>query len=376
MTLPRFSLRAKAAIFSGQGQPFRLVEYDTPHPGHGELLIEISCSTICGSDLHTWHGRRKEPTPCVLGHEIVGRIAAFGEQAPRCDLKGQPLSEGDRITWTIVASCGECFFCQRGLSQKCEHLFKYGHNAISPGKVFSGGFAEYCILNAGTGILKLPEHLSDAVAAPANCAVATVAAALRLAHRVDDAVLLVMGCGVLGLNAIAMGRSMGASRIIACDVSDERQALCEKFGADDFVLPHELPDLLNDRTKGRGVDVSIELSGMAVATSGAIAALRTGGVAVIAGATMPGTLLELDANAIMRRMLNIRGLHNYTPQDLVAAVDFLADTADLLPYDAMSGGVYALEQIEEAFAASSALPGRRVAIAPRVRSHQTTTILR
>lgn len=372
MNLVKYPSRAQAAVFSGAGQPFRLMEYDTPQPGRGELLIEVICSTICGSDLHTWHGRRVEPMPCVLGHEIVGRIAAFGHHAPRMDLNGQTLSEGDRITWTIAASCGECFFCKRGLPQKCEYLFKYGHNAISPGKVFSGGFAEYCILNAGTGILKLPPQLHDAVAAPANCAVATVAAAMRLADQVEDSVMLVMGCGVLGLNAIAMARHRGASRIIACDVSDERRVLSEKFGADDFVLPHELRDVLSDCTHGRGADISIELTGVADATRGAISALRTGGVAVIAGATMPGTRFELDANDIMRRMLNIHGLHNYAPQDLVTAVDFLAETVDRVPYDALCGGVYALEQIEEAFAASTALPGRRVAVVARASMNPAT----
>ncbi len=364
MTLPRSSSRALAAIFSGQGQPFCLKEFDKPRPGRGEMLVDVTCSTICGSDLHTWHGRRIEPTPCVLGHEIVGRIAAFGEQAPRMDLKGQILSEGDRITWTIAASCGQCFFCHRGLPQKCERLFKYGHNAISPGKVFSGGFAECCILHAGTGILKLPEALPDVLAAPANCAVSTVAAALRLAESVEGSVVAVMGCGVLGLNAIAMARHAGAARIVACDMSNERRVPAMSFGADDFALPHELRDLLGDLTNGRGADVSLEFSGAAVAAADAIAATRTGGVAVIAGTTTPGAFLSLDANDLVRRMLTLRGLHNYIPQDLVTAVDFLTDTVGKVPYDILTGGVFPLEEIEAAFAASSLLPGRRVALMP------------
>lgn len=355
---------ALAAVFSGAGMAFRLEDFARPLPKRGEILVDITCSTICGSDMHTWHGRRTEPTPCVLGHEIVGRIAAFGEAAPRIDLKGQALHEGDRITWTIAASCGECFFCKRGLPQKCEHLFKYGHNAISPGKVFSGGFAECCILNPGTGILKLPDSLSDSLAAPANCAVSTVAASLRLAESVQGAVVSIMGCGVLGLNAIAMARHAGAARIIACDLSAERRELAVRFGADDFAQPDVLRGLLDDHTHGRGADVSLEFSGVAPAVSGAIAATRTGGVCVIAGTITPGCFVEMDANDLVRRMLTIRGLHNYAPQDLVTAVDFLTDTLGSVPYEDLAGGSFALEDIEAAFAASAKLPGRRVALIP------------
>lgn len=356
--------RALAAVFSGAGLAFQLEHFVRPRPKGGEILVDITCSTICGSDMHTWHGRRTEPTPCVLGHEIVGRIAAFGDAAPRMDLRGQRLSEGDRITWTIAASCGECFFCKRGLPQKCEHLFKYGHNAISPGKVFSGGFAECCILNPGTGILKLPDSLSDSLAAPANCAVSTVAAALRLAENVDGSVVSIIGCGVLGLNAIAMARHAGAARIIACDLSAERRNLALRFGADDFAQPDQLRGVVNEHTNGRGADVSLEFSGAASAVSGAIATTRTGGTCVIAGTTTPGCHIQMDANDLVRRMLTIRGLHNYAPQDLVTAVDFLIARQDHVPFDSLSGGTFPLHEIELAFQASERNPGRRVAIVP------------
>ena len=208
MNTERSGGRALAAVFTGPGRPLELREFPVPKPGRGEILVDITCATICGSDAHTYHGRRTEPTPCVLGHEIVGRIVAFGPETPRIDLAGEPLAAGDRITWTLAASCGECFYCRRGLPQKCEHLFKYGHVAIAPGREFTGGFAECCVLRAGTGVMKLPDSIPDALAAPANCAMATVAASLRLAGYLEGATVLVMGCGVLGLNAVAMALSL------------------------------------------------------------------------------------------------------------------------------------------------------------------------
>jgi len=122
--------------------------------------------------------------------------------------------------------------------------------------------------------------------------------------------------------------------------------------------------MLQDLTSGRGADISLEFSGAAAAAAGAIAATRTGGVAVIAGTTTPGANLQLDANDLVRRMLTIRGLHNYGPQDLLTAVDFLSATADLVPYADLSGGSFCLSEIDKAFAVSSELPGRRVAVIP------------
>lgn len=365
MKTEKSSARALAAIFSGHGEPFRLKEFPIPSPGPGEMLVDISCSTICGSDLHTWHGRRQEPTPCVLGHEIVGRIVSFGARTPRIDIKGEDLTEGDRITWTIAASCGDCFFCRRGLPQKCEHLFKYGHNAIAPGREFSGGFAECCILTAGTGVVKLPDSLPDTLAAPANCAVSTVAAAMRLAGPLlQGGTVAVLGCGVLGMNAVAMARFLGAEKVIACDLSADRSALASRFGADHFATPDQLIEQTWELTEGRGADVTLEFSGSAAAVTGAIASTRTGGTAVIAGTTTPGCGIHLDANDLVRRMLTIRGLHNYGPEDLVSAVDFLTETSSKVPFSELCGGEFALEEIEHAFHASSSLPGLRTALIP------------
>lgn len=364
MNTERSSARALAAIFSGHGQPFRLEEFPIPAPGPGEVLVDVSCSTICGSDLHTWHGRRQEPTPCVLGHEIVGRIVAFGPGAPRFDLRGQPLAEGDRITWTLAASCGECFFCTRGLPQKCEHLFKYGHTSISPGREFSGGFAECCLLNAGTGIVKLPDAVSDVLAAPVNCAIATVAAAFRFAGPVEGATVAVLGCGVLGLTAAAMARYLGAEKVIACDLDPGRAEMARAFHSDLFCEPDDLTERVGEVTHGRGADVTMEFSGSASAAAAALAIARTGGTALIAGTTAPGGKVMIDPNDLVRRMLTVKGLHNYAPQDLLAAVDFLEASMDRVPFLSLSGDSFGLVEIENAFGESSRKPGMRIAVMP------------
>ena len=344
--------------------PFEMRSFKVPVPGPGEVLIKVNCGTICGSDVHTWAGRRVEPTPCILGHEITGRIVSFGENVTRLDLRGDELEEGDRVTWTLAASCGECFFCRHELPQKCESLFKYGHAAIRPGYEFSGGFAEYCLLTPGTGMIRVPDHLSDELAATANCAVATVAAALRVAGPVRGATVAVIGCGVLGLFACAMARFLGAAKVIGCDIHPERESVSTRFGANHFAIPSELPKLARDITAGRGADFAIELSGSSSAVSTALDSLRTGGTAVIAGTTTPGEPVPLDANNLMRRMLTVTGLHNYAPEDLVSAIDFLADTTDRFPFEALHGGSFKLADLEQAFATAASRPGMRISVIP------------
>lgn len=340
-----------------------LQEFPIPKPDEGELLVNITCSTICGSDLHTWHGRRSEPTPCILGHEITGRIAAFGRNTPRTDLRGIPLQIGDRITWTLAASCGHCFFCRRGLPQKCESLFKYGHTSIAPGREFSGGFAECCILTPGTGVLRLPDELNDEIAAPANCAVATVAAAFRQSESPNGGTVVVMGCGVLGLTACAMAAEF-ADQVIGCDIAPDREAMARSFGATSFATPETLRDLVFGATNGRGADLVLEFSGASQAVSAGLSVMRTGSTAVIAGTTTPGNPIPLDPNDLVRRMLTLKGLHNYAPEDLVTAVDFLTHTSSRRPFELFSGGNFRLENINQAFAEAAKLPGCRVAVLP------------
>jgi putative phosphonate catabolism associated alcohol dehydrogenase len=355
---------ALAAIFTGPGKPLELREFPVPKPGRGEVLVDITCATICGSDQHTFHGRRTEPTPCVLGHEIVGRIVAFGPEAPRNDLAGSPLAPGDRVTWTLAASCGECFYCKKGLPQKCEHLFKYGHVAATPGREFTGGFAECCILRAGTGILRLPDDLSDALAAPANCATATVAASLRLAGPVEDATVVVMGCGVLGLNAIAMASAAGATKIIGCDISESRAESAMAFGATGFALPGAVAAAAKDVSHGRGADVMLEFSGSSDAVAAGIATLRTGGTGVVAGTASPGKPVELAPEGLVRRMLTLKGLHNYAPGDLITAVDFLAANKTRYPFESFKGECHHLRDINAAFEAAGKSAGKRVSVCP------------
>lgn len=362
MTLPE---QCRAAVFSGADKPLHVRSFPLPLLREGETLVRVTCCTICGSDVHTFQGRRVTPTPTILGHEILGEVAALPEQGAVQDIAGRPLNVGDRVTWSIAASCGQCFFCARGLPQKCEDLFKYGHEKIGEKHPLSGGLAEYCHLAPGTAIVRVPAEVPDAVACPANCATATVAAALRVGGYCEDEVVLIQGAGMLGLTACAMASAGGAREVIACDVDAKRLERASRFGATQCVRVADetaLKPVVDKATEGRGVDLAVELSGANSAVEAALGSLRIGGRLVLVGTVFPGPDVAVSPETVVRRLLNIHGLHNYTPQDLAAAVSFLTEHHIDFPFADLAGAVFALEEVETAFQHASESGALRVMV--------------
>jgi putative phosphonate catabolism associated alcohol dehydrogenase len=356
----------RAVLFHGPGRPLELVRSPVPRPCGAEVLVRVGCATLCRSDLHTHAGRRDEPTPTVLGHEIVGRVEEFGPAAPRVDAAGRTVTVGDRITWAVAVGCGHCFFCAEDLPQKCERPYKYGHERVSPERPVGGGLAEHVLLVPGTAWLRVPDEVPDAVAAPANCATATVAALLRYAGPVAGRAVLVLGAGVLGVTACAMARTGGARVVLAGDpvsVCRER-ALC--FGAT-HAFPAEVEELAGrvaEVTGGRGADVVLELAGTAQSVQAGLRLTRTGGTLVLAGTVLPTTPVAIDPEQVVRRMLTIRGVHNYHARDLQTALAFLAGPGRAFPFASLVAAEYPLEETAAAFTFAHAHPGIRVAVRP------------
>jgi alcohol dehydrogenase len=358
----------RAVVFTGAGKPLELVRLKPTQPRGSELLVHVTCCTLCRSDLHTHAGRRTEPTPTVLGHEMVGRIEAFGLEATRQDANGAFLDVGSRITWAITASCGSCFFCADDLPQKCERPYKYGHQRLNAERPLGGGLADYVVLMPRTVCFRVPDLVSDQAAALANCATATVAALLRHGGSVADRTVLVLGAGVLGVTACAMARSAGARAVVVSDPLPMCRERALSFGAT-RALPADADELaagVRELTQGRGADVVLELSGRAEAVQAGIAMTRTGGTVVLAGTVAPVGEIRLDAENVVRRLLTIRGVHNYHPHDLAMALEFLSGPGHDFPWQSLVAAKYPLEQAERAFAEAHSRPGVRVAVIPAI----------
>jgi alcohol dehydrogenase len=205
---------AKAAVYEAPNTPFVLKEFPVRPAKHGEVLVRVTMSTICRSDIHSYEGRRPNPCPGILGHEIIGAIEELGEGIDK-DMRGDPLEVGDRITWSEYFFDGQCYYRDvLDMPQKCHGVRKYGHDLAADDPHFLGGFAEYCYILPGTFILKLPDELSDEEATPLNCGVATMASVTEAAEIGLGDTVIIQGLGLLGLYGAAMAKARGARRAV------------------------------------------------------------------------------------------------------------------------------------------------------------------
>ena len=360
-------MQSRAAVFFEPGKPLSIESFDVPEVIEpGAALCRIRVSTICGSDLHTIFGRRQEPTPLILGHESIGEVVALGDGLAQ-DGFGDPLRVGDRVSWSIMASCGTCYYCRHRLPQKCVSLRKYGHTCSEEPPHLTGGYAEIIYLLPGTAIFRVPKRVSDAVAAPANCALSTVINALETIGLDRGENVLIQGAGLLGLNLVALCKEAGAAKVLVTDVSPQRLEMAANFGADqcwnvaraDADQTHEA---ILGLTGGHGVDLALEVCGSAQAVGQGVRALRIGGRYLIAGLVSPGSDLGLDGNQLTRKCLTLKGIHNYRPEHLGKALRFLEEHAGHYPYAELVGMTFSLDQINQAVEAAASAKFIRVGV--------------
>ncbi|HEX9511940.1 MAG TPA: zinc-binding dehydrogenase [Puia sp.] len=354
----------KAVIFNGQGKPFEFIIRQIPFIKPGEILVKTLYTTLCGSDIHTYCGRRMEPPHVVLGHEIVGVILWIDPSHPGKDFRGEPIKAGDRVTWSIFSVPAGIAAPRSDMPQKSPSLFKYGHVLAEGDDVFNGGLADYCILRSNTAVIKIAESIPLKVAATISCAHSTVMGALRVAGDIAGKKIMVFGAGLLGLSCLAMCKEAGAAWIGVIDQEATRLHWGEKFGANaayaspepadgspgpDAALPLPWPE----------VDVVFDMTGHPQAMKTGIDSLAVGGCAVWIGAVFPAKPVEIDAQKVVRKLLQIRGLHNYNYEDFVNATSFIENNYGKYPFEELIEKEYSLDNIEEAFAfASNSKPVR------------------
>ncbi len=340
-------MTARAAIFDGAGQPFRVAELPLPSRlRDGESLVRISLATICGSDLHTVAGRRKEATPCVLGHEAVGRVVTAGP--------GREAWLGKRVTWTSADSCGVCPACtELDLPQKCGELFKYGHASLSDRSGLNGTYATHIHLRHGTHLVEVPDELPDAVVAPANCSLATMASVTE--HLPTPCrVAVVQGAGLLGLHGCALLRAAGVAKVLVVDPDPARREKVAAFGGEAVTAGSEI--------KSGSADIVIEAAGVASVVPEGLRLLRVGGHYRLVGMVHPESALTLTGEALIRGCVTSRGYHNYAPRHLDRAVAFLQISREL-PWASLVSPPLPLERMNDAVALARSGRWARVALA-------------
>ncbi|MDK2927705.1 MAG: threonine 3-dehydrogenase [Bacillota bacterium] len=287
-----------AVVKETTGPGARLAEREIPAPGPGEVVIRVRAAALCGTDIHIyewnpWAQNAGLKLPFILGHECAGEVAAVGAGV-------HSLGVGDRVAVDTHIPCGTCRLCQTGRQHICQNLKLFGVHT-------NGCFAQYACVPAVCA-RRLPPEIPYEVGALFE----PLGTAFRGAQATEPAgkTVAVIGCGPIGLFALASLRALGAARIIAVDVSPARLEIAQRLGADYLVNPsHNDPvAALKALTEGYGVDAFIEASGNARALRQAFQALMKGGRAALIG--LPGRPIELDAGTdIVFKEATIVGIH-------------------------------------------------------------------
>lgn len=345
-------------VFETPGKPFQLENKEFQFGlKPGEALVKIILATICGSDIHTIEGKRKEDTPCVLGHEAVGEIIAVNSR--------DGFTIGDRVTWTIADSCGKCPACtEYGLPEKCDELFKYGHASVDNGSGLNGCYATHIHIRRGTHMVKIPDNVSHAAAAPANCALATMVNAVsQTTSKPKRAVI--QGGGLLGVYACGLLKEMGVSQIYCLEVNERRFQLIKDFGAVpiDAKKSQEAIQYILGETHG-GVDAVFEVAGIKELVPQGLVLLRPGGDYVLVGLVHPNSELGITAEQIIRKCIRIKGVHNYAPWHLDEAIMFLERNQNRFPFEKLVSPPFKLDQLQEAVQEAQKQNWMRVSVRP------------
>ncbi len=238
-----------------------------------DIILKVTATAICGSDLHIYNGFFPQLKPMVMGHEFMGIVEETGRGVTR-------LSKGDRVVVPFPIACGSCFFCNRGLPGHCEHSNpeKYGPEGglldDKGGGLFgytdlyggySGGQAEYVrVPYANFGPRKVSGDLSDDQVLFLTDIFPTGYSAVDWAGVKGGEAVAVFGCGPVGLMAQKSAWLRGAGRVIGVDLQDYRlEAARKTANAETINLNDQDPvEAIRDMTDGRGADVCIDAVGM------------------------------------------------------------------------------------------------------------------
>ncbi len=270
------SKKMKAAYLPGNSTVV-LKDVDVPVPGHGEVLIKMKSSTICGSDIRAIYREHLGKGPegyqnMICGHEPSGQIVACGPGLRR-------FKEGDRVIIYHISGCGVCNDCRRGYMISCTSPFRRAY-----GWQRDGGMAEY-LLAEEKDLVLLPDSLTYTDGAQVACGFGTVYEGIEKIGISGNDAVLVVGLGPVGLAAAMLAKAMGATQVIGVDTVAERRQIALEKGLVDHALASDDTTLqkILDLTGGNGVERSIECSGHTLGRQLAIRGARKWGKIVFIG---------------------------------------------------------------------------------------------
>ena len=295
----------RAMVLWGTGN-ITLTEAALPKlgPGKDEVLVRITHSGVCGTDLKICSGAIPVSYPLIMGHEMIGEIVESGEA----------VRAGDRVILDPTLYCGKCFHCRKVQTNLCP-------SARLVGRDVDGGFAEYVATDLNH-IFRLPDSVSNHAAVLIQV-MTTCVHAQRLAKPDRGESVVVMGLGVAGQLHVQLAKAQGANPVIGVSRHEFKCDMAKQLGAD-IVLRggDEARKRILEATEGRGADVVIETTGVMACLSGAIELARAGGRLLLFGITTAkeGALPFCQLYFKELTQMSARGA---TRQDFVDSIDLV-----------------------------------------------------
>ena len=311
---------------------FEIKEISEPVADGKKVIVEVTKTGICGSDIHYWVNG--EPKGLVMGHEFVGVVVDPGD---RLD-----LVKGDRVTALPISPCGECEACRNGDVQFCPKTWS---EAIGLSIDNPGGLTKKIAVRSDM-VLKVPNNMKDEEAAM----VEPISVGLHAAHLGRIAVgddVLVIGAGIIGLASAEFAKKEGASYVAITETNEARgKKAVDLKVADEYydATDKDLAGKLIDKTNG-GFDVVIECVGNSAAVNSAISMVKPGGIVVLVGVATDA-VPTYTVMAVMKELV-VQGAIAYTYNEFKSCIDLIANKKiDVLKF---VDDIVPLEKVQDAY---------------------------
>lgn len=358
---------SRAAVLEGVEQ-VRLRTFDIPPVGPDEALLRIELVGVCGTDYKYYRGKLAAPLPMILGHEILGRVAAIGERAAA----RYQVREGDRVSVEGSVPCWSCKYCLSGQYRFCPQRRGYGtRTPISEPPSLWGAMSEYMYLAPGSVVHRMPDSISARAGLVAGLLGNGIQwLRLRGGMSIGDTVLI-QGAGPQALAATTIARECGAGTIIVTGLSQDaaRLELARQLGADHTIVAdrEDVVDRVREITDGQLADVVLEVTGSPRAIETSVQLVRRQGTLVLAGLTGQDVETPLKLDHLVWNEIRVQGVFSKGSDAIYAAAQFLESRGHLYPIEKIVSHVYPLDEAEKAIRAAGGEGGPefiKAAIAP------------
>ena len=262
-----------------------------------DVVVKVTTTTVCGSDVHLLAGHMHTPWGFALGHEFVGVVHQVGSVVNN-------FKVGDRVVAPAAPWCGQCENCRRGQIQRCERGGIFGSGARFGG--LGGAQAELVrVPFADSCLATIPAGVTDAQALTVGDILATGWSAVKNAVTSPGQTLLVFGAGPVGLSAVHTARLLGAAKVIAVDMVADRLELARKLGATDVIDPaaQDTATVVAQLTHGRGAEAIVDAAGVKSSIDSWASVSAIGARVAMVG--IPGAPVEMDLSALLEKNISI-----------------------------------------------------------------------